>query len=56
MISSAIIKIVATVRCPSREPGPRPTKNATPITSSSHSPILTISLTAGFSCASSSAV
>ena len=56
MISSAIIKIVATVRCPSREPSPRPTRNATTITSSSHSPILIISLIAGFSCVSSSAV
>ena len=47
MISSAISRMVVVVRCPVSEPRPRPTRNAIPTSSSSHSPILAISLIAG---------
>ena len=49
MIWSTIISTVDTVRWPISEPTPRPTRNPMPMSSSSHSPILTISLTGGLS-------
>jgi hypothetical protein len=38
---STIISTTATVRCPSRDPRPRPTRNPTAVSSSIHSPVLT---------------
>ena len=56
MISSAIITMTVVVRWPVSEPKPRPTRNAIPTSSSSHSPILTISLSAGVDSLISAAV
>ena len=47
MISSAISTMVVVVRCPVSDPKPRPTRNPMPTSSSSHNPILAISLGAG---------
>ena len=47
MISSAISTMVVVVRCPVSDPRPSPTRNPIPASSSSHSPILAISLSAG---------
>ena len=48
MISSrAIMRMTATVRCPSSEPRPSPTTRPIVASSSSHSPVLTIRFSGG---------
>jgi hypothetical protein len=47
-ISSTIIRITATVRCPRRDPSPSPTMNPTMASSSIHNPVLIMSEVDGY--------